>query len=339
MMMKKIGFYLTLGLLSAASFSNFAQSDTEMAALKDLLDHRKYRVLSAQIEQIPNHQQQPELALLKAKAMYLLKDTEALDTWMVQLLKDNPTHAQLHYIAALNKFNLAQEASIFSAAGHAKDGLALIKQAAALDPADLEIQHALIGFYSGAPSIAGGDEKEAQRLADAMFAKDPVQGTVAKATLLLKDDDNVDSAKAMIEQQLAAAPQNVDLLELKAAILASQDQDKMAFELYQQAATLAEKPNDRYASLYQIGRLAAAKQQDANKGIEALEQYISFYQDSDDRQLHWAKLRLAQIHFARKDFDKANALVQQLRSEKNEQEKFVDELKAFEKQLKKVKTS
>jgi len=337
--MNKLSFYLTLGLLSAASFNNFAQTGPELSALQDLLDHHKYRALSAQITQIPNHQQQPELAFLKAKAMYLLQDTEALDTWMEQLLKDNPTHAQLHFIGALNKFNLAQEASIFSAAGHAKDGLALMKQAVALDPADLEIQHALIGFYSGAPSIAGGDDEEAERLANAMFEKNPVQGTIAKATLLLKDDENVDKAQTMIEQQLASAPQDTDLLELKAAILASKDQDKMAFEIYQQAASLAAKANDKYSSLYQMGRLAAAKQQDASKGIEALEQYISYYQDSDDRQLHWAKLRLAQIHFSQKNFDKAKTLVLQLHAEKNEQETFDKELKAFEKQLKNVKTS
>lgn len=336
--MKKIRFYLALGLLSAASFQNFAEVTADLTSLQELLDRHKYRALSAQIEQIPNHQQQPELALLKAKAMYLLQDTETLDSWMEQLLKDNPTHAQLHYIAALNKFNLAQEASIFSAPGYAKDGLALLKQAVALDPNDLEIQSGLIGFYSGAPSIAGGDEKEAQRLADAMFAKNPVQGSVQKAILLLGDDKE-DEAKALIEQQLATQPQDVDLLEMKAAILTKQNQDKAAFELYQQAANLAQKSKDKYPNLYQVGRLAAAKQQDASKGIAALEQYINFYQGSDDRQLAWAKLRLAQIHFAQQNFDQAKALVQQLRSEKNEQEKFIDELKAFEKQLKKVKTS
>lgn len=336
--MKKIRFYLALGLLSAASFQNFAEVTADLTSLQELLDRHKYRALSAQIEQIPNHQQQPELALLKAKAMYLLQDTETLDSWMEQLLKDNPTHAQLHYIAALNKFNLAQEASIFSAPGYAKDGLALLKQAVALDPNDLEIQSGLIGFYSGAPSIAGGDEKEAQRLADAMFAKNPVQGSVQKAILLLGDDKE-DEAKALIEQQLATQPQDVDLLEMKAAILTKQNQDKAAFELYEQAANLAQKSKDKYPNLYQIGRLAAAKQQDASKGIAALEQYINFYQGSDDRQLAWAKLRLAQIHFAQQNFDQAKALVQQLRSEKNEQEKFIDELKAFEKQLKKVKTS
>ena len=336
--MKKIRFYLALGLLSAASFQNFAEVTADLTSLQELLDRHKYRALSAQIEQIPNHQQQPDLALLKAKAMYLLQDTETLDSWMEQLLKDNPTHAQLHYIAALNKFNLAQEASIFSAPGYAKDGLALLKQAVALDPNDLEIQSGLIGFYSGAPSIAGGDEKEAQRLADAMFAKNPVQGSVQKAILLLGDDKE-DEAKALIEQQLATQPQDVDLLEMKAAILTKQNQDKAAFELYEQAANLAQKSKDKYPNLYQVGRLAAAKQQDASKGIAALEQYINFYQGSDDRQLAWAKLRLAQIHFAQQNFDQAKALVQQLRSEKNEQEKFIDELKAFEKQLKKVKTS
>ena len=336
--MKKIRFYLALGLLSAASFQNFAEVTPDLTSLQELLDRHKYRALSAQIEQIPNHQQQPELALLKAKAMYLLQDTDTLDSWMEQLLKDNPTHAQLHYIAALNKFNLAQEASIFSAPGYAKDGLALLKQAVALDPNDLEIQSGLIGFYSGAPSIAGGDEKEAQRLADAMFAKNPVQGSVQKAILLLGDDKE-DEAKALIEQQLATQPQDVDLLEMKAAILTKQNQDKAAFELYEQAANLAQKSKDKYPNLYQVGRLAAAKQQDASKGIAALEQYINFYQGSDDRQLAWAKLRLAQIHFAQQNFDQAKALVQQLRSEKNEQEKFIDELRAFEKQLKKVKTS
>ena len=56
--MKKIRFYLALGLLSAASFQNFAEVTADLTSLQELLDRHKYRALSAQIEQIPNHQQQ-----------------------------------------------------------------------------------------------------------------------------------------------------------------------------------------------------------------------------------------------------------------------------------------
>lgn len=334
--MKQFCAYLTIGLFSVFTLPTLAQSAS--TPLLSLMDQQKFRVVQTEIDKIANYQQQADLVLLKAKAMYSLRQAKPLEKWMEKVLTDHPTHAQLHYIAAMNKFSLAQEANIFSAPGLAKEGLSLLKQAAALDPADLEIQRGLIGFYTSAPSIAGGDTGEAARLITSLASKDPVQGALEQARLLANDEKRQE-AQDLIEQQLQSHPNNVDLLTLKAALLSLKDDNNTAFALYQQCAELADNADDKYASLYQLGRLAAAKNQDAAIGIRSLEQYLSFYQDSDNRQLAWAKLRLAQIHFSQQDFAKATQLVQQLRLEKDQQEKFTDELKAFEKQLKKVKTS
>ncbi len=344
--MKKFG--VLLGLISLFGFTEASLAQTEQSALastptqvqhyQQLLDQHKFKRLASTVEQDPNFAKDAELLLFKAKAMYLLRQSEALDEWIEPVLKQHPTHAQLHFIAAVNKFNLAQEASIFSAAGYAKDGLQLLQQATRLDPTDFEIQHALIGFYSQAPSIAGGDDEEAAKLAVLMQSKNPVEGTIAKATLLL-NDEKVENAEQLINEELAKAPHAVDLLQLKAAILSSKEQDAAAFAVYQQAASLADNPNDKFGSLYQVGRLAAVKQQDPQQGIAALEQYLSFYADSDNRQYAWAKLRLAQIYMQQKNFDQVSALLSQLKQEKSPQEKFSKELKAFEKQFSKVKTS
>lgn len=344
--MKKFG--VLLGFVSIVSLTTIslaqaeqtvhAATSAELPHYQQLLDQHKFKLLASTVEQDANFNKDADLLLFKAKAMYLLRQSEGLDQWIEPILQQHPTHAQLHFIAAVNKFNLAQEASIFSAAGYAKDGLKLLEQATRLDPTDFEIQHALIGFYSQAPAIAGGDDEEAAKLAQQMQSQNAVEGTIAKATLLL-NDDKVDNAEQLINEELAKAPNSVDLLQLKAAILSSKEQDAEAFALYQQAASLADNPNDKFGSLYQIGRLAAVKKQDPQQGIAALEQYLAFYEQSDNRQYAWAKLRLAQIHFQQQNFAQVSILLSQLKQEKSTQEKFSKELKAFEKQFSKVKTS
>jgi len=175
----------------------------------------------------------------------------------------------------MNQFTLAQQASIFSAAGHAKDGLALLKQAVSLAPEDSDLQLNLIGFYLQAPGIAGGDEDEAKRMAKALAGKDPVAGPLAQA-MVLNSDEKTDEALKVIDEAIKQQPQQARLLAQKAVLLLSKKQMADAAALYQQAAQLAEKPQQKYSYLYQIGRLAAIEQQDKAAGKAALQQFIDF---------------------------------------------------------------
>jgi tetratricopeptide (TPR) repeat protein len=329
----KTKILISLSLLTCSLFSQAY----DLTQLQQHLDRQQFRKLHQAVEKLPETPAQVELRVLQAKAMLSLKDDEALEELMPTLLKDFPNHAELIYLASANQFNLAQSGSMFSAPGRAKKGLAYLQQAVKLEPANMTYQRALIGFYLQAPGIAGGDEDEAKKLADALLKQDLIQGTLAQADILQKNE-KANEALALIETQLATHPENTDLLEAKAAFLAREKKAAEAFALYQKALTLYPTELEKYGSLYQLGRLAAVEGQDAATGTQALQQYLAFYQDSDNPMYPWAMLRLAQIQFRLNDKAAATATIEPLLAQEQTQERLQKELKSFQKQLKSGKS-
>lgn len=329
----KTKILFSLSLLTCSLFSQAY----DLTQLQQHLDRQQFRKLHQAVEKLPETPAQAELRVLQAKAMLSLKDDEALEALMPTLLKDFPNHAELIYLASANQFNLAQSGSMFSAPGRAKKGLAYLQQAVKLEPANMTYQRALIGFYLQAPGIAGGDEDEAQKLADALLKQDLIQGTLAQADILQKNE-KANDALALIETQLATHPENTDLLEAKAAFLAREKKAAEAFTLYQKALTLYPTELEKYGSLYQLGRLAAVEGQDAATGTQALQQYLAFYQDSDNPMYPWAMLRLAQIQLRLNDKAAATATIEPLLAQEQTQERLQKELKSFQKQLKSGKS-
>jgi len=329
----KIKVLCALSLLSCTWFS-YAYDLTQLQAQ---LDRQQFKKLYQAVEQLPQTATQAELRVMQAKAMLSLQDDEALEALMPTLLKDFPNHPELIYLASANQFNLAQSGSLFAAPGRAKKGLAYLQQAAKLEPDNVKFQKALISFYLNAPGIAGGDEKEAKRLADLLLTKDSVQGTIAQADILAKNEKTAE-AQALLDTQLSTAPDNTDLLEAKASLLSRLNKAAEAFALYQKALTLYPTELEKYESLYQLGRLAAVEGQDPATGIEALEQYLAFYQDSDNPKYPWARLRLAQIQLRLNDNSAAAATIEPLLAVKQPQERLQKELKSLQKQLKSKKS-
>lgn len=322
--------------LSLLTCSMFSQA-YDLTQLQHQLDRQQFRKLHQTIEKLPETPTQAELRVMQAKAMLSLKDDEALEELMPTLLKDFPNHAELIYLASANQFNLAQSGSMFSAPGRAKKGLAYLQQAVKLEPANMTYQRALIGFYLQAPGIAGGDEDEAKRLADALLKQDVIQGSLAQADILHKNEKAAE-ALAMIDAQLATQPDNTDLLEAKASMLSREKKAAEAFALYQKTLTLYPTELDKYDSLYQLGRLAAVEGQDAATGTQALQQYLAFYQDSDNPMYPWAMLRLAQIQLRLNDKAAATTTIEPLLAKEQTQERLQKELKSFQKQLKSGKS-
>ncbi|RVU35703.1 hypothetical protein EOE67_12820 [Rheinheimera riviphila] len=322
--------------LSLLTCSLFSQA-YDLTQLQHHLDRQQFRKLHQAVEQLPETPTKAELRVMQVKAMLSLKDDEALEELMPTLLKDFPNHAELIFLASANQFNLAQSGSMFSAPGRAKKGLAYLQQAVKLEPDNLEYQRTLIGFYYSAPGIAGGDEDEAKRLADALLTKNTIHGTLAHADILRKNEKNTE-ALALIDTQLAAQPDNTELLEAKAALLASEKKAAEAFALYQKALTLYPTELEKYGSMYQLGRLAAVEGQDAATGTQALQQYLAFFKDSDNPMYPWAMLRLAQIQLRLNDKAAATATIEPLLAKEQTQERLQKELKSFQKQLKSGKS-
>lgn len=326
-------------ILLAFSFltcSLFSQA-YDLTQLNQHLERQQYKKLQQAVSSLPETPSQPELLVLQAKAMLSLQDDEALEEMMPKVLQTFPDHAELLYLASANQFNLAQSGSMFSARGRAKQGLSYLKQAVKADPTNYKYQQTLISFYLNAPGIAGGDEEEAKHVADLLLQQDMIQGTLAQATILQKND-HPDQALVLIENQLTAHPTETALIEAKAALLASQKKANEAFVLYQQTLTLYPSEVEKYGSLYQLGRLAAVEGQDAVIGTASLQQYLDFYQDSDNPMYPWAVLRLAQIQLRANDKTAATATIQPLLAKEPTQERLQKELKSFKKQLSSAKS-
>lgn len=326
-------------LLCASIFSGLLHSQTDVSAaqIQGWLEKDQFNNIEKHVTALPTFASDVVLQQAHAQALIGLDQAENAADFLQKAHKAFPKDADLLQLAAMNQFTLAQQASIFSAAGHAKDGLALLKQAVQLAPEDGDLQLNLIGFYLQAPGIAGGDEDEGKKLAKALTGKDPVAGPLAQA-MVLSSDDNADEALKVIDAALQQQPQQSRLLAQKAALLLGKKQAAEAAALYQQAAQYAEKPKQKFSYLYQIGRLAAVEQQDKTAGKQALQQFIEFYQDGENQQLPWARVRLAQIHLQEQDKAAAEQALQPVLALNDKEEKLEKELKTLQKQLKKLKS-
>lgn len=322
-------------LLSAVlTLPLFASTDTEQ--LHNLLERQQYRKLQQQLSAMHDLAKQPELQLLQYKSMLSLGEDEELESVLEQQREKQPALAELFYLSAINKFNLAQSGSMFSAPGRAKAGLALLQQAISMAPAELKYQQALVGFYAAAPGIAGGDIDEAKKLADALYAKDPVQGVIAQAKVLQQDD--VKKALKLLQHEVSKQPAQAELLQSYAGLLSQDKQHQQASSYYQQAAALFTEVTPQYESLYQIGRLAALEGIDLTAGQQALSRYVEFYQGSDHNSYPWAILRLAQIQLRSNNDAAAKATIAPLLANEPAQKKLRNELKTFIKQLNQQKS-
>lgn len=305
--------------------------------MQSLLDHAKYTEVIQKAQAEPDYLTNPRIIESQATAMYMAGKYDDADALLSDALKKFPQDGNLHQVAAMNKFSLAQQASIFSAGGLAKEGRDLLKKAVALSPDQPSMMLDLIGFYVQAPSIAGGDVTEAKKLLIELQAKDAVLAAIGQSMVLLADDKNQE-ALTLLDEQLKQQPNNGRLLGQKASIQAADEHYSDAVTSYQQAAQHAESDSAKYSYLYQIGRLTAKNQLEPTVGQQALTQFIDYYQGSEHQQLAWAKLRLAQIYLQQKDKANAQQWLASAKSSASDDDKFADEAKKVEKLLNKLKS-
>ena len=126
----------------------------------------------------------------------------------------------------------AQKAGIFSKLGLAKKCLAAYERAVALEPGSADFRHSLFEFYRQAPAMFGGGFDKAAAQAAAIKQIDPARGRLVFVTLYVGEKKYAE-ALAEFDEVLKASP-------------------------------------DDYASLYQVGKLAATTGQFVERGVTAL---------------------------------------------------------------------
>ncbi|PCI58704.1 MAG: hypothetical protein COB35_13145 [Gammaproteobacteria bacterium] len=252
------------------------------------------------------------LARINAK----LKEWDDAEDHIKAALKLAPKNAYVQNLSGKIYGAIAQNASIFSALGYAKKCLKGFRKSVELTPQNIEYRQALMSFYLGAPSIAGGDEDLAMENAQAINKLDSKQGYIAIGEVLSATEDN----KALT-QHLANTPDSIqndsEVLLGKGFIYQQQKDYHQALSNFKLAAENAKNIADeeiltiKYQALYQLGKTSDLSKQQLAQGITALTQFIE--KAPINKRLaskEWAQFRLANLIAKQGDKSKAKSLYQ-----------------------------
>lgn len=287
---------------------------------EQLLASSQYSELEHQLVQHGEYKQDAKLLELYARALISQKRLEDANTLLNFATDQFPDHTELAYLGGLTKIRLASDGNVFAAKDRAARGVALLQRAVSLKPDHYAARQALIDFYSIAPAAAGGDKALAVEMTEQLAKENPAQALLAQSRMLLNDNKPTE-ALALLNSMMPNPP-NARLLARKAQIENQLAHYDAAYASYKLAAEYATDLTDKYNALYHIGRLAVIADQDPDDGIKALQQYLQFYKNSENKTLPWATLRLAQLMYRTGDNFEATLLVGSLTNITVEDEEF-----------------
>jgi tetratricopeptide (TPR) repeat protein len=258
------------------------------------------------------------------------------EEYIEKAIEAAPIDAAVHFDAARIMGAQAQDSSMFSAPGYAKDALKAFKKAAELEPETIQYRQGLMSFYLQAPGFLGGDEKLAMAEANAIAQLDPAQGFVALANVYQSTDKEEQLALhyASVDDKY---PDNASILFNRGLYYQTQEEFSKAVSDFKKVQTLkpsAEDDQSRFAAQYQVGRSSVLSKSNYEEGIQSLQQYLDSAPDADGLPSKaWAKYRLGILYKQTGDKKMAKSLYKQARAETKDKQL----LKSLKKSLKKLK--
>ncbi|MEM7420145.1 MAG: hypothetical protein AAF364_10485 [Pseudomonadota bacterium] len=360
MNVKKVSSHLlctaavSIALTSAGAFAlnNDSIKNTDSTSI-EMLDARfkqgDYEYVIEALEDVKAKTPKQYNILISALMNIDLDDAEEVADEFVK----NYSNDYRAYHTHANVMGAQASNSIFSALGYAEKAKQSLETAVTLAPDEVGVYQALMQFHLMAPSIAGGDMDEAEKLADKIATLDALEGQFAKAKFYLQDDQ-VDKAveiyATLAQQNEAKIRANLELgthyltderfqnafetlsVLLNESVEIVTDKESEQWEAY------AENKSNLLYGKYRIGLLAVQSGEYTDSGIAALEQYIEEYNTTSIETAHlpsmnWANLRLAELRLNANDVQQAKATLSQINGE--EDKRFAKILKGLKKQIKK----
>ncbi|HEY5550865.1 MAG TPA: tetratricopeptide repeat protein [Opitutaceae bacterium] len=166
--------------------------------------------------------------------------------------------------------NQARGSGALTQFGLARKTLDALKKAAALDPNNIEIRAGLIEFYREAPWIAGGGMGKAYDEAKAIAKIDAFRGAMVTGGLHQHEEKWTDAEKDF-RNAVRIQPDNTEARFALAQLFTQTGRHDEAFAIFED---ILQANPDHYASLYQIGRVAALSGKRLDRGEAALRQYL-----------------------------------------------------------------
>jgi tetratricopeptide (TPR) repeat protein len=254
--MKLNGSMLALILLAAPAIA--AIGPGELDAARALFDANKLPQARLEFERLAKADPaDPEVHYYLGQIALQRDDTDTAVRELERSVALSPVIARTHNALGDAFGRAAQKAGVFSQFGLARRSLAEYGRAVALEPDNVDFHESLFSYYVQAPKLVGGGVENAEDEAAAIKKLDPSRGRRAYATLYV-------------------AEQKYDLA------LAELD------------ATLKAEPDD-YASLYQVGKIAAMSGQHFERGVAALHRCLELAAPPDAPSHAAAEWRLGNI--------------------------------------------
>ncbi len=161
-----------------------------------------------------------------------------------------------------------------------------------LDPNNMDAREALIQFYLQAPAAMGGGKDKANVQVAEIAKRDPAQGHLARAAVLMSEKNTTGALKAY-EAAYALKPTDKNIRLAVGVGYQQAERWNDAFKHFRAWVAQDEKAGPAW---YQIGRTAALSGQLGEEGIAALQKYIAMPRAANDPQNKNAYYRLGQIY-------------------------------------------
>lgn len=218
------------------------------------------------------------------------KDWDTAISYYEELVTEVPNNANYHFKTGGAMGMKALEISRIRALSYVGDIRKHFETAARLDPNHIETRWALVEFYIQLPGIIGGSERKAIKYANELLKISPVDGYLANGYIAEYSDRPADAERYYKKAvEVGGSPHTYEKLTNH------YEKNAQPREAMETAATSLKK-HKRNSLNYQIGKIAAQYNLNAELGIDCLQAYIKNHSVRDGVPKDWAYYRLAQIY-------------------------------------------
>ena len=193
--------YLSASLFffSLFSFQIFAFQNDNIQKAKQLFDENKYEEAQSILKEIVDEDNQNHEAYFFLGRTFMgLGDAEEATENFEEAIDLQDENADYHFWLGRAIAMDAQNSNVISQAMMASDILEEFERAVELDPKHIPGLMGVIGFYTNAPGIMGGDIDKAEKHAKELVKLDEMKGRTSLAQIYLKQE-KMDSVEIQIK--------------------------------------------------------------------------------------------------------------------------------------------
>jgi len=302
--------------------TSFAQNEI-ISEASNLIEAKQYAEAVTLLENSTSQYPDNEKLLELLGRSYSNTDDfgKAMDTFS-DLTKMDKTNAEYFFLLGESSYEaLSNTSNIFKLSTYSSRMKSSLSKALELDPSHVGARIRLSNYYLNAPMIAGGSTKKALEHAKILVQYDPNAGNQLLASIHIKNEEHV-QAEAIYLKMIEDNIDERKLYYLLAVLKTDQEQFESAMDYCEQS--IATHP-DYLTAYYQYGKAATRSGNNLEKALFYLNYFVENHSEGTAPSLHWAHLRIGQIHQlngdkeeARKEFNTALALKPDFNDAKSE---------------------